>query len=316
MVEPILKWAGGKRQILDAIKESLPPKEEVNRYHEPLVGGGALFFDTAPHPSGSTINDINPRLISFYKVVDEQPGDLIEQLHELEPPTQPPDSEKEFSDKDRKGNEIKQYYYQQRELFNRRPHGEDFDRVEEAALLLYLNRTCYNGLYRENSRGEFNVPIGEHTTTNWVMTSRIRRASDILDEVEIHNEDFDYIKDVAETGDLVYFDPPYEPVSRSSSFVEYHHSPFDTEQQERLRDTALELAHDGVWVVISNSPPMQELYGVFDEFTVHDIGAKRHINSVASDRDEVQEIIVTNVPADNRREEMMKLDSWAGTEAE
>lgn len=316
MVEPILKWAGGKRQILDAIKESLPPKEDVNRYHEPFVGGGALFFDTAPHPSGSTINDINTRLISFYQVVDEHPNELITKLREFKAPNADPDPEREYSEKDWKDNKVENYYYQQRELFNRRPRGEDFDPVEEAALLLYLNRTCYNGLYRENSSGEFNVPIGRHSSENWVMADRIRRASNVLSEIEMFNEEFNYIMREVEPGDLVYFDPPYEPVSRSSSFVEYHHSAFGTEQQEQLRDTALELARDGVWVVISNSPPMEKLYEVFEEFTVHDIGAKRHINSVASDRDEVQEIIVTNVPEDNRREQMKKLDSWMEPEAE
>lgn len=316
MVEPILKWAGGKRQILDAIKESLPPKDEVNRYHEPFMGGGALFFDTAPHPPNSTINDINPRLASFYEVVAEQPSALINQLRQFSPPTEPPDPNREFSEKDRKGNEIEQYYYQQRELFNRRPCGEEFDRVEEAALLLYLNRTCYNGLYRENSNGEFNVPIGDHSSAKWVMTERIRRASEVLDNVKIFDEDFKYIQSIARPGDLVYFDPPYEPVSRSSSFVEYHHSAFDTEEQERLRDTALALAEDGVWVVVSNSPPLEGLYDQFDVFTVHNIGAKRQINSVASERDEVQEIIITNVPSDNRRERMKKLDSWVQTGAE
>jgi len=310
MVEPILKWAGGKRQILDAIKESLPPKEDVNRYHEPFVGGGALFFDTAPHPSGSTINDINTRLISFYQVVDGQPKELIQKLRGFKPPNAAPDPDREYSDEDWKGNEVENYYYQQRELFNRRPRGEDFDKVEEAALLLYLNRTCYNGLYRENNSGEFNVPIGRHSSANWVMAGRIRQASEVLSDIEMFNENFDYITKEAKAGDLVYFDPPYEPVSRSSSFVEYHHSDFGTEDQERLRDTALELARNDVWVVISNSPPMEELYEIFDEFTIHDIGAKRQINSVASDRDEVQEIIVTNVPENNRREKMKKLDSW------
>lgn len=309
MAEPILKWAGGKRQILDAIKESLPPKEDVNRYHEPFVGGGALFFDTAPHPPGSTINDINRRLINFYEVVDERPLELIETLRSFDPPDADPDPSREFSD------EVDEYYYQQRKLFNRRPRGEDFDPVEEAALLLYLNRTCYNGLYRENQSGEFNVPIGRHKNVNWVMAERIRRASDILDEVDMYREDFEYVLEAAEAGDLVYFDPPYEPEGRSSSFVEYHHSAFGSEQQERLRNTALKLARDGVHVVISNSPPMEELYSVFDEFQVHYIGAKRHINSVASDRDEVQEIIVTTVPKENRREETKRLDTWMESEA-
>lgn len=310
MAEPILKWAGGKRQILDAIKECLPPKKEVNRYHEPFFGGGALFFETAPHPEGTTINDINERLMDFYRVVRDDPNALIEQLREFKPPTADPDPNREFHSRNRKGDEIEQYYYQQRELFNRRPNGEGFDPVEEAALLLYLNRTCYNGLYRENSSGEFNVPIGKHSTTNWVMAERVRRASEILSTTDIRSVNFDYISDVAEPRDLVYFDPPYEPVSRSSSFVEYHHSAFGTEQQERLRDVALELAKNDVWVVVSNSPPMEELYKFFDEFAIHHVGSNCQINSINSDRIDVQEIIVSNVPTDNRRERMPNLNTW------
>jgi len=317
MAKPILKWAGGKRQILDAIKESLPPKDNMNRYHEPFVGGGALFFDTTPHAEGSTINDINERLISFYKIVDDQPNDLIETLREFNPPTNDPDPSRHFNETRRDEEPVKNYYYQQREIFNRRPNDEEFDRIEEAALLLYLNRTCFNGLYRENSSGEFNSPIGRHSTSNWVMADRIRRASDLLTDIEILNRDFSYITEVAKPGDLVYFDPPYKPVSRSSSFVEYHHSEYGTEEQERLRDTALKLAQNEVWVVVSNSPPMEELYDVFDEFNVHNVGAKRQINSVAEDRDEIKEIIVTNVPKDNRREKMTNLDKWteAGVES-
>lgn len=310
MAEPILKWAGGKRQILDAIKEACPPKADVERYHEPFFGGGAVFFDTEPHPEGSTVNDINERLMDFYRVVRDHPTELIQTLRSFDRPTAEPDPDREFSDINAAGEPIEEYYYQQRELFNRRPRGEEYDPVEEAALLLYLNRTCYNGLYRENSSGEFNVPIGRNPSANWVMADRLRRVSEILEGIEILNEDFAYVAERAQPDDLVYFDPPYEPVSKSSSFVEYHHSAFDTEEQERLRDLALELSEAGVWVVISNSPPMTELYEEFDDFVIHDIGAKRQINSVASDRDEVQEIIVTNVPTDNRRAEVVTLDTW------
>lgn len=315
MVEPVLKWAGGKRQLLNALKESVPLESRVNRYHEPFVGGGALFFDTSPHADGSSINDINARLINFYTVVRDHPQKLIRKLRTFKPPESDPNPEKEFSDTNRKGKEITEYYYQQREIFNKRPCGEEFDRIEEAALFIYLNRTCYNGLYRENSNGEFNVPIGSGMSENWVMADRIRKISDLLETVEIYNENFDYVKDIAQENDLVYFDPPYEPVSKSSSFVEYHHSAFGREEQERLRDTALELAQKNVHVVISNSPPMEELYRVFDEFHVHEIGAKRQINSVGSDRNEVQEIIVTTVSEEDRREKMTSLDTWTGSDS-
>lgn len=318
MAEPILKWAGGKRQILDALKEALPPRNEVNRYHEPFVGGGALFFDIEDHDSGSTINDINERLTSFYQVVADHPDKIIKYLdEELKRPHSDPDPSQDFSETGWKDQPIDKYYYQQRERFNRRPRGQEFDQIEEAALLLYLNRTCYNGLYRENTSGEFNVPIGRHQTVSWRMDDRIRRASEILSDVEIRSGDFGYITDVAEPNDLVYFDPPYKPVSRSSSFVEYHHSGFGEEEQDRLRDVALELVRNNVWVVISNSPPMETKYNKFDDFYIHDVGARRQINSDPDDRDKIQEIIVTNVPKDNRRVRMTNLDNFgeSGLEA-
>jgi DNA adenine methylase len=307
MVEPVLKWAGGKRQILHEIRACFPPESDVDAYHEPFFGGGALFFKTGPHAPGSSINDINERLMSFYEVVRDDPKGLIELLEDFDIPDSDPDPDREFSDEEG----IDQYYYQQRELYNRRPRGQDYDKKEEAALLMYLNRTCYNGLYRENQSGEFNVPIGRHGEANWVQASRIMEAHRALQDVNIECGDFSYVLDYASENDLVYFDPPYEPVSRTSSFVEYSSEEFGTEQQERLCEVAVELNEIGAHVVISNSPPMRELYEYLDEFQVHDVGAKRHINSDSDGRGEVGEIIVTNVPKDNRREKTAYLDQFA-----
>lgn len=310
MVEPILKWAGGKRQILPQIRSSLPPEDEVNRYHEPFFGGGALFFDIGPHKRGSTINDINKRLMNFYQIVRSDPGSLIQELNKLKPPHSDPDPSLEFSEKGRNGSEIENYYYQIREIYNKRPNGEDFDEVQEAALLLYLNRTCYNGLYRENSDGEFNVPIGRHSNPNWRQVSRIMDAADMLEGIQMFSESFEYVIDLATEGDLVYFDPPYRPVSATSSFVEYSSASFGPEEQRNLRDLAVELDKQEVYVVMSNSPPIKELFKHNDSFLIHEIGAKRHINSVGEDRGKVGEIIVTNVPENNRREMTAKLDSF------
>jgi DNA adenine methylase len=248
--------------------------------------------------------------MNFYQVVKEKPDELIEVLESFESPQSPSNSSREFHDLNRKGKEIKNYYYQQRELFNRRPNDEEYDPVEEAALLMYLNRTCYNGLYRENQSGEFNVPVGSYSNPNWIQRGRIKEASRYLDGVEIMSDDFSYVLEHAAENDLVYFDPPYEPVSRTSSFVEYSSEEFGTEEQERLRDVAVELAQREVHVVISNSPPMREIYEFLDEFMVHDVGAKRHINSDATGRGEVGEIIVTNVPMNNRRERTAHLDQF------
>jgi len=284
MVKPILKWAGGKRQILTSIKECLPIKSKFNRYHEPFFGGGALFFDL--EPKQGSINDINPRLMNFYKVVRDCPNKLIEQntTHRNE----------------------EEYFYQKREEFNTiREEVDDFHnniqaRVKEASLLLYLNRTCFNGLYRENSDGEFNVPHGDYSNPDFIQKDRIRKASRVLQDTEINQGDFSYIEEEVVKDDLVYFDPPYKPVDENSSFVEYHSEEFGQEQQEKLRDIAVRLDKKGAHVVISNSPPIRELYEFLDEFQVGFVGARRSINSNGDNRGEVKEILVTNVPEEIR----------------
>ncbi|MFC4405426.1 DNA adenine methylase [Haloarchaeobius iranensis] len=295
MVNPVLKWAGGKRQLLDELYARFPT--EFNHYHEPMFGGGALFFDL--EPADGSINDTNPRLVNFYKQVRDRPEELIDRLKSFEDPENEPNEDREYHDTNRKGKEIKNYYYQQRELFNRRPHDEPFDELEEAALLLYLNRTCYNGLYRENQSGGFNVPIGRYSNPDWVRSEEIRAVSEVLEKTEIHNRDFEYVREVAEEGDLVYFDPPYEPMSPTAYFTDYSAEGFGKEDQERLLELAQELDENGVHVILSNSGVMFEMY---DEagFHVETEGATRAINSDADNRDEVDEIIATNVAPEER----------------
>jgi DNA adenine methylase len=295
MVSPVLKWAGGKRQLLDELYARFPA--EYDHYHEPMFGGGALFFDL--EPKDGTINDTNLRLVNFYEQVRDRPRELIDLLKSFEDPESEPDPDRGFLDTDR-GKEVENYYYQQRELFNRRPNDEPFDELEEAALLLYLNRTCYNGLYRENQSGEFNVPIGRYSNPDWVREDEIRSASAVLDGTEIFNRDFEYIREYAGEGDLVYFDPPYEPMSPTADFTEYSASGFDRTDQERLVRVARDLDERGVHVVLSNSGVTYDRYEAAG-FFVERVGATRAINSDADNRDEVDEIIATNVPPDERR---------------
>jgi len=295
MARPILKWAGGKGQLLEELYARFPKSYE--RYHEPFFGGGALFFDL--EPADGTINDTNTRLVNFYRQVRDNPTELIERCRKFEHPESEPDESLEYSETNHKGREIKNYYYQQRARFNKRPYEGAFDELEEAALLLYLNRTCFNGLYRENSDGGFNVPIGRYANPDWVRADEVRAASELLENVEIHNKDFEYITDVAKKGDLVYFDPPYEPMSTTAYFTDYSAEGFEKEDQERLLDTARELDEQGVHVILSNSGVMYEMY---DEtgFHVEVEGATRAINSDAENRGEVDEIIATNVSPENR----------------
>ena len=296
MAEPILKWAGGKRQLLDELYARFPASYE--RYHEPFVGGGALFFDL--EPADATVNDANPRLVNFYERVRDDPEALIERLESFDDPDADPDPSLSYPEETARGRDVESYYYQQRARFNRRPYEGEFDPLEEAALLLYLNRTCYNGLYRENADGGFNVPVGRYANPDWVQRDRIRRASDVLADATIRNDDFAYVLDVADPGDLVYFDPPYEPMSATASFNEYSADGFDREDQRRLLDVAGDLGDAGVRVVVSNSGVMDEPYADAG-FHVEREGATRAINSDAGNRDAVDEIVATNVPPEERR---------------
>lgn len=296
MVNPILKWAGGKRQLLDELYNRFP--QDYTHYHEPFFGGGAVFFDS--EPEDGTISDTNSRLINFYKQVRDQPKQLIEVSQSFEDPEASTDPSREFANTDRSGKEVKNYYYQQRALFNRRPENEEYDELEEAALLLYLNRTGFNGLYRENSDGGFNVPIGRYSNPDWVREQEVQAASHTLKNTEIKERDFEYIIDHAEGGDLVYFDPPYKPMSSTAYFTSYSEEGFGQEDQQRLLRTAKELDRQGVSVVLSNSGVMFDMY---DEagFHVEIEGATRMINSDGENRDEVDEIIATNVPRQQRK---------------
>jgi DNA adenine methylase len=280
MVEPVLKWAGGKRQLLSDITARFP--DDYDRYHEPFIGGGAVFFHL--EPDGGSINDINERLVTFYRVVRDSPEALVagNRTHE-------------HSD---------DYYYDARDEFNdlhEVADKTDEQAVREASLLLYLNRTCFNGLYRENADGEFNVPVGRYANPDWVQAERIRAASEALDGVTVNNEDFEYVLSDATAGDLVYFDPPYQPVSTTANFNDYHADGFDRDDQRRLRDLAAALDDEGVSVVISNSPPVADLYEDLPSFEVDVVDATRAINSDGDERGEVAEILITNVPRESRR---------------
>ncbi|UIO98820.1 DNA adenine methylase [Halobaculum sp. CBA1158] len=303
MADPVLKWAGGKRQLLEEIYARFP--SEFAEYHEPFLGGGAVFFDMEPR--GGTVNDTNPRLVNCYRVIRDRPEELADRLAAFDDPESDPDPELAFAAEDWKDRSVDQYFYQQRARFNRRAYADETwpdderSRIEEAALLVYLNRTCYNGLYRENSDGGFNVPIGRYADPDWVQADRIREASDALARTEIRNEDFEYVLDAAAEGDLVYVDPPYEPMSATADFAEYSAEGFDRDDQERLLRVASELDERGVNVVLSNSGVTFERYREAG-FDVTREGATRSINSDETARGEVDEIIATNVPEEERSE--------------
>ena len=265
------------------------------------MGGGAVFF--ALEPDDGVINDSNARLMNFYEQVRENPEPLIDRCKSFRPPEAEPDPGRPFHETDHKGREVDCYFYQQRALFNRRPYGDgelsEDERLEEAALLLYLNRTCYNGLYRENQSGGFNAPIGRYDDPDWVREGRVRAASELLEGIELRNEDFESVLEEIETGDFVYCDPPYEPMSPTAQFTQYAADDFDRDDQARLLEVAQQLDQRGAFVVMSNSGVLRDRYEEAG-FEVKLEGARRAINSDGSSRGEVNELIATNVPADRR----------------
>lgn len=298
--KPFLKWAGGKRQLFEEITERFP--ESFNNYHEPMIGGGAIFFGI--EPDGGSINDVNAKLTNLYQQVKENPKEIITRAKYYSDPDSDTDPYRICSETDLRGKDVNSYYYQQRALFNRRAYddsweGTDRELLEEAALFLYLNRTCFNGLYRENSDGGFNVPQGRYANPDWVQEKRLLKASRVLDDVQILNKDFEYILEYAEEGDLVYFDPPYEPVSATESFTEYSQEGFGKDDQKRLLEVCKELDDMGVYFVLSNSGVMYDFY---DEagFIVEYEDAVRAINSDGDNRGEVDEIVATNVEPEER----------------
>ncbi|ESP90058.1 DNA adenine methylase [Candidatus Halobonum tyrrellensis] len=287
MAEPIVKWVGGKRQLLSELRPRFPAS--FDEYHEPFVGGGAVFFDL--EPARGSVNDLNRKLIALYRAVRDHPERVVEEnrTHRYE----------------------EAYYYDARDEFNALFDGDDRstdETVRAASLFVYLNRSGFNGLYRENSSGEFNVPFGRHTNPDLVRERQIRRASAVLSDVEVYNADFEYVLDEATAGDLVYFDPPYEPVSETADFTEYQADGFDADDQRRLRDVAVELDEAGVDVLLSNSPPVADLYARHDAFDVETVAAARTVSRDAANRDDVAEIIVSNVDAADRRQR--SLDSF------
>jgi DNA adenine methylase len=285
MAEPILKWVGGKRQLLQELQSRFPIS--YDDYHEPFIGGGAVFFKL--EPSEGSINDLNRRLITLYEIIRDYPEELIEENRQHE--------------------YVEEYYYDARNRFNELHKLEERSvdlRIEEASLMLYLNRTGYNGLYRVNNSDEFNVPFGRHKNPDFVRERQIRAASDVLDDIEVYNRDFNYILERAGEGDLVYFDPPYEPVSKTADFNQYQADGFDKDDQKRLRDLAVELDQEGVYVVISNSPPVGDIYEELTEFDIDIVDAVRMVNSDADNRDEVAEIIITNVPSDDQQQQNLE----------
>ncbi|MBD2276899.1 MAG: DNA adenine methylase [Dolichospermum sp. DEX189] len=262
---PFLKWAGGKTRLISQYKDYFP--QHYQTYYEPFLGGGAVFFHL--QPSHAVLTDINADLVITYRCVRDNLEELITLLQ---------------AHQQRHNSE---YYYDVRNYHN----GTD---LTKAARFIYLNKTCFNGLYRVNSQGKFNVPVGKYKNPGICQEEVLRVASLALQKVEIKQANFEEVLNYATgTNDFVYFDPPYYPLNKTSNFTAYSNFCFDENQQIKLRDIFIELADKGVKVMLSNSdcPLIRDLYS---DFNVHTISAARSINSNAQKRGKITEVLVTS----------------------
>lgn len=263
---PFLKWAGGKRQLLPQILERFPPS--CATYYEPFLGSGALFFALAGRRAfrRAVLSDRNRDLVDTYVAVRDRLDDLVAALRAL------------HADRDS--------YYRIRAL-----DPQSLDPAARAARFIYLNRTCYNGLYRVNRAGRFNVPFGRYAKPRILHEENLRAVSRALRRADLLSGDFDEATTAARAGDAIYFDPPYVPLSATARFTAYDAAPFGWEEQRRLAALMHRLADRGVFALLSNagSGPARDLYGSLSCDRVH---ARRSINSRADRRGHVPEILV------------------------
>lgn len=272
--KPFVKWVGGKRQLLQQFRDMglYPPDyfdPDINSYFEPFVGGGAVFFDLLPKKA--ELSDLNTELVTTYNTIKSDVESLIASLqkHKYE----------------------KEYY-----LEVRTKDPKSLSDLDVASRFIYLNRTCFNGLYRVNSKGGFNVPFGRYTNPVICDEENLRKVSKALQNITIKNQDYKTILGKTKKGDFVYFDPPYYPVSKTASFTSYTAETFLEKEQIELRDTFMELHNRGCFVMLSNSDTrfINEIYSKIKGVKINKIVAGRAINSNATKRGKISEVLVTN----------------------
>lgn len=273
LIQPFLKWAGGKRQLMTEIEKYIPSK--ISTYYEPFLGGGAVLFNL--QPKKAIVNDSNPELINAYEVIRDNLNELIDDLRTHE--------------------NTADYFYKIRSL-DRIPNFNSLNKIHRASRLIYLNKTCYNGLFRVNSNNEFNTPFGNYTNPNIVNEHVLKAVSNYLNSADITFlcGDFENALKNIRKGAFVYLDPPYMPISTSSSFTGYTLDGFNENDQIRLRDLCIKLKERGINFLLSNStaPFILELYNDEEIFKIEYVDAKRAINSVGTNRGEVKEVLIRN----------------------
>lgn len=297
---PFLKWAGGKTQLLDELYKRLPlsliQSGEIERYVEPFVGGGALFFFLKRNfkIKEAFLMDINKELIIGYKVVQRNVNELIHELSIME------EMYLKLPEQGRKD-----FYYNIRDEYNEQKEGFDyanynFDWIKRAAYLIFLNKTCFNGLYRLNRKGEFNVPFGKYKNPVICDAENLIEVSKALIDTEIICADFEESKKYIRRNTLVYLDPPYRPLNNTSSFTSYNEDGFDDYDQMRLANFFKEMDKLGAYLMLSNSDPKNEneeddfFDRLYEGFIIERVKAKRCINSNAHKRGDINELVIRN----------------------
>lgn len=298
--KPFLKWAGGKTQLLPQLIKYFPSElmsGKLTQYYEPFVGGGAVFFFIKQNFSlkKHVISDINEELILTYKVIQNDIQTLSHYLQEL--------SEKYHEINDEEQRSL--FYYNIRKSFNKSKKGFDFDLYNKnwalrAAQLIFLNKTCFNGLFRLNKQGEFNVPFGKYKNPNIFDPENLINVSELLQDTDIIRLDFEGILNLDKHNFFIYFDPPYRPLSSTSSFTSYSSAQFTDSDQIRLANTFKELAKNGNKLMLSNADPhntdpednfFEQLYMLF---TIRKVTANRMINCKGEKRGLINELVITN----------------------
>ena len=273
--KPFVKWVGGKRQLMQDLENNFP--KQFVTYHEPFLGGGAVMFNllTKKPQLSCNISDFNSDLILAYVTIRDKLGKLIESLE---------NHSKNYH------KDSAEYYYQVRKQ-------EPKQQIEKVSRLLFLNKTCFNGLYRVNKKGQFNVPLGRYTNPNIVNKENLTAVSKILQskKIKISCRDFEAVLDDAKKGDLVYFDPPYQPVSSTANFTSYTHRDFTEDDLERLANLADKLHSKGCYVLLSNSnsKTVKDFFSK-KHWKISSINVNRAINSNAQKRTGHKEIIIKN----------------------
>ena len=291
--KPFIKWAGGKGQLLESIRNAYPIElgQSINRYAEPFIGGGAVLFDVLNHYDieEAYVSDINSELIATYKTIRDDVDSLIKKLQKYQ------EEHLSLDDDGRKA-----FYLSNRDAYNKQMTSSHPSNLEIAALFIYLNKTCFNGLYRVNSKGLFNVPSGVYKNPLICDAENLTNVSAKLQNVTIVNAGFKESKDFVDENTFVYFDPPYRPLTVSSSFTSYTEFSFNDDDQRDLAAYVHELSDMGAKIAVSNSDPknVNPEDNFFDDLysfaKVHRVQANRMINSKSSGRGKISEILVTN----------------------